>query len=502
MKAVRYIIMMMAVWMLTSCYLIMDYDDCTTETPKGQQHVVFSLRMEMPTRASWGDAYDSDLGTTFDNRIRNSALQVQIYTPDNRLMGEVENIMYWSQSETEYTFYGDISHLPLTQGNSYKIVVLANSPTASNDINSLDFSIDDIAYPDGYIPMVGILQYTITNASLQELGTIDMLRSVAKVVVDINSHMIADGYTLEEVSIDHHNLKGYCMPNGWNRVTRTRELDQELCINALHSHIEEQEGHPFAAITDGIEYVMYMPEFNVLHTADNRPAISLKLKKNGVVMTYNDAISFSQYDINGDPVPNSDYNIVRNHVYHYTITGISSNLILEYEVMPWEDGGTWDRGTFQYPTYHNPVIPDKAEYLENPMLAITTPPTMTYNTGNPEAGAFSVWFRMTEPVGQKWMPVVNQSDDDYDIKVYHIEDGLRKELTDSKQWVAADKWYNIKVIPRKAQKEGHTVNFGITYTQDWMPQHMSMYLFINGEKEKLAWPESGNSPQKIAIKQL
>ena len=88
--------------MLTSCYLIMDYDDCTTETPKGQQHVVFSLRMEMPTRASWGDAYDSDLGTTFDNRIRNSALQVQIYTPDNRLMGEVENIMYWSQSETRY----------------------------------------------------------------------------------------------------------------------------------------------------------------------------------------------------------------------------------------------------------------------------------------------------------------------------------------------------------------------------------------------------------------
>ncbi|MBR5002473.1 MAG: hypothetical protein IKY13_03040, partial [Bacteroidaceae bacterium] len=249
MKAVRYIIMMMAVWMLTSCYLIMDYDDCTTETPKDKRHVVFSLRMEMPTRASWGDAYDSDLGTTFDNRIRNSALQVQIYTPDNRLMGEVENIMYWSQSETEYTFYGDISHLPLTLGNSYKIVVLANSPTASNDINSLDFSIDDIAYPDGYIPMVGIVQYTITNAALQELGTIDMLRSVAKVVVDINSHMIADGYTLEEVSIDHHNMKGYCMPNGWNRVTRTRELDQELCINALHSHIEEEEGHLFTATT-------------------------------------------------------------------------------------------------------------------------------------------------------------------------------------------------------------------------------------------------------------
>ena len=99
MKAVRYIIMMMAVCVLTSCYLIMDYDDCTIDTPDGKQRVVFSMRMEMPTRVSWGDLYDSDLGSRYDNRIRNSALQVQIYTPDNRLMGEVENIMYWSQAK-------------------------------------------------------------------------------------------------------------------------------------------------------------------------------------------------------------------------------------------------------------------------------------------------------------------------------------------------------------------------------------------------------------------
>ena len=269
------------------------------------------------------------------------------------------------------------------------------------------------------------------------------------------------------------------------------------CLNALHSHTEH-ETVAFTNLIEGKEYILYIPEFNVMHTADNRPSISINLQKDGNIVTYSNAISFCQYDINGDPVPNSFYNIIRNHLYHFTITGISHNLTLEYDVAPWVDGGTWERGIFQYPTYHNPVIPDLPGYLENPLLPITTRPTMSYNAVDPTAGAFSVWFRMTEPVGQKWMPVVDQSDLDYEIKVY---DYLQRELTSPSQWVAADTWYNIKVIPRNANKIGDVVNFGITYTQDWLPQLMSLYLFINGERNNIAWPESGDSPQKIAILQ-
>ena len=499
-KAVQYIAMMLAMWALTSCYLIMDYDDCETIPQDGRRHIVFSLHMEndnATTRASWGDEYEGDLGTTFDNRIRNGALQVLIYTTNNRLLGNVESIMHWGEGLSEYKFYGDITHLNLVPGNTYKIVVLINCPTATDNISSLNFSINDITYPTGYIPMSGILQYTVTNETNQDLGTIDVLRSVAKIVVEINDDMIAQGYTLESATINHHNEKGYCMPNGWTNVTRTTELDQDNCLNALHSHTEH-EIVAFTNLIEGKKYILYIPEFNVMHTADNRPSISINLQKGGNIVTYSDAISFCQYDINGDPVPNSFYNIIRNHLYHFTITGISHNLTLEYEVAPWVDGGTWERGMFQYPTYHNPVIPDLPEYLANPQLPITTQPTMSYNAVDPTAGAFSVWFRITEPVGQKWMPVVDQSDLDYEIKVY---DYLQRELTSPSQWVAADTWYNIKVIPRNANKIGDIVNFGITYTQDWLPQLMSLYLFINGERNNIAWPESGDSPQKIAILQ-
>lgn len=45
-KAVQYIAMMLAMWAFTSCYLIMDYDDCETIPQDGRRHIVFSLHME------------------------------------------------------------------------------------------------------------------------------------------------------------------------------------------------------------------------------------------------------------------------------------------------------------------------------------------------------------------------------------------------------------------------------------------------------------------------
>ena len=124
---------------------------------------------------------------------------------------------------------------------------------------------------------------------------------------------------------------------------------------------------------------------------------------------------------------------------------------------------------------------------------------MTYNNVDPLSGAFSVWFRMSEPIGQVWTPIVDKADTDYAIKVYTIS-GV--EITDAHQWVAADTWYNIKVIPLDPANVGDVVKFGITYRQNWMPSGMSMYLFINGKADEIAWSNSGNDPKIIEIKQI
>lgn len=480
---------------ITSCDSINDEGVCSPDGGDGKvRKVSFTLTIDdasRKTRAAWSDAYVTDIGSVYDCRIALEGLQVLFYTSDNNYIGKVESLMHWPTSETEYRFAGDVTNLELRPGTTYKIMVLANCPDAVINIGSLYYHLDEITYPDGYLPMWGVKQMSMTGSELVELGDILMLRAVAKVEVVLSDEMMAKGYTLDGVSIDHYNDIGYCLPAGWNSVASTEALDQEGCHNPYHSH--KNADLAFTEIVDGKSHWIYLPEFNVLHTATNRPRLSVVLGDGtSTPLVFNDAIMFGKYDADGYPVDGSENNIVRNHIYRFNITGISMGIEIDYEVLDWEDGGTWDRGVFEYPTYHNPVVPD---YL-NPTDVITLSPTMTYNNADPEAGAFSVWFRMSEPVGQTWTPVVDKADTEYAIKVYNVSG---TEITDKSQWVAADTWYNIKVIPLNPANAGAKVKFGITYRQNWMPSGMSMYLFINGKVDEIAWPNSGSDPKLIEI---
>jgi hypothetical protein len=135
----------------------------------------------------------------------------------------------------------------------------------------------------------------------------------------------------------------------------------------------------------------------------------------------------------------------------------------------------------------------------NPAARIDRAPVMKYNnTSTPEDDAFVAWFKLTRPTNQLWSPVIDKSDTEYEIRVYN-EAGDR--LTDPADWKAADSWYRIVVLPLNAENSGAVVRFGITYTQEWMPDGTSMYLMINGKADEIAWPESGNDPKIIEIKQ-
>lgn len=121
------------------------------------------------------------------------------------------------------------------------------------------------------------------------------------------------------------------------------------------------------------------------------------------------------------------------------------------------------------------------------------------NTSNPETDAFVAWFKMMKPAGQLWTPAIDQLSSDYELRVYNH---LGERLTEQSQWVASDNWYKIVVLPLNPENSGVVVKFGITYHQDWMPDGKSIYLFVNGKADEIAWPDSGNDPKIIEIKQL
>ena len=479
-----------------SCNSINDDGTCATGHGTARK-VSFTLTIDGATpgtRAAWNESYVTDIGSEFDNRIALEGLQVLFYkASDNSYVGKVGSLMHWPTSATEYRFAGDVTDLNLQQGTAYKVMVLANCPDATSNPGGLTYHLDDIAYPSGYVPMWGVKQMTMGGGETQNLGDVLLLRAVSKVDVVLSDAMIAKGYTLDEVTIDNYNEMGYCLPADWNSVGSTGEIDQERALNAYHSH--KADDLVFDEVADGKLHWLYMPEFNVLHTAINRPKLSITLGDgSSMPLVFEDAIMFGLYDSDGYPVEGTEGNIVRNHIYRFNITGIGSSVKIDYEVLDWEDGGEWNRGTFEYPTYHNPVVPN---YLD-PNAAITVSPTMTYDNVDPLAGAFSVWFRMSEPLGQKWTPVVDKSDTEYAIKVYDV---AGNEITDEANWVAADTWYNVKVVPLNPLNSGDVVKFGITYKQGWMPSGMSLYLFINGKVGEIAWPNSGSDPKIIEITQ-
>ena len=513
---------------LVSCNSIYEYGDCPYF---GEPHSVnFVMAIDTPTasRAAWGEAEPTDeMGTSFENRIRPASLRVGIYTTDNIHIGDVEELMYWPISDdgSRYQFQGKVpaalltnaANLPAGKAPEYKFMVFANCAQGEN--STLRYSYNDIDTESGAIPMWGVKQADLTpllNNRVQELGVISMLRAVAKVEV-----IIGDGLSncnLEGVSINYHNREGYSLPTGWESITNTTLLDRNAVFRGYRSL--HTMPHNLTEVEAGKRYIMYLPEYDNTLFADYEAKLSVSVNYNGTMMSFPNALQFRNYTA-GKPVGQAQ-NIVRNTIYRFRITQINSgSLVLKYEVADWERSDNWEWVQhFDYPNYHNPVLPDSATRdgdSSNDMFPAQ--PEMYYVAPNSqseivsETGAFSCWFQMVSPIDQKWLPTLRTASDRCVIRVYKEIDASTKELVyttetgvmdnslkDGSKLVAYSGWYNVKIIPTDASYTG-VARFGITYTQDWMGAG-ARYLLINGEVDHIIWPNSGSEPRIIDIRQI
>lgn len=448
------------------------------------------------TRTTWGDDYLSAVGSTFDNMILLDALRVAIVdAATGAHIGDVENLVHWSVGESTYQFVGEVTSLALTAGGNYKVVVYANCDTTED--SQIFFTLESLDPTTGAIPMWGVKQVTLTLAPYQDIGTISLLRAAAKVEVALGDAM-AD-YSLTGVTMDVVNRYGYSLPNGWDSVANTTDIVRSDSMREYRSLYTPATGVAFYEISPK-SYVLYIPEYSNTDALVPMAKLSVTMKDSqGGIHNFEDAITFGTYQ-GGKLVDGSAYNIVRNNHYRFNIAGIAGGLAIEYKVADWDEGGEWAYGEFAYPTYHNPVLPDEIYNLGSipSDYTITTEPTMSYNATDAEAGAFSVWFSMTAPIGQEWTPsLINQSESDYEIRVY--KNGTL--ITEQADMVAGAEWYNIKIIPLKPELTGTVVKFGISHNSSWMHEGTRLYLLINGKSDAIAWPNSGNDPKIIEILQ-
>lgn len=310
------------------------------EGEEGKVQVTFTLKLDNESSASramsraedntWGDEYNVDLGNDYDNRIND--LQVVIYE-GNTFKCKVTNLSFYKNEEkNEYTYLGSISET-LTANTEYKIMVFANCADWANITSETNLSDLSYTYNENMgIPMWGVITQTLTlvPGSRQELGEISLLRAVAKVEVSMN----VEGYTLQSVSIDNSNKQGYCLPKDYTLVGNTTDLDREEDTNITtfnpYKDSEKIEDRTFT--NENGTYYIYLPEYN---NSTNAAKIQVTVKNNTTNEEKPYDLEFKDY-VNGAPT-GDPYDIVRNHIYRYTITGVNDGkLKLEYRVLLWD----------------------------------------------------------------------------------------------------------------------------------------------------------------------
>ncbi|MBR5103221.1 MAG: hypothetical protein IKV05_00865 [Bacteroidales bacterium] len=176
---------------------------------------------------------------------------------------------------------------------------------------------------------------------------------------------------------------------------------------------------------------------------------------------------------------------------HYKVCILISSegqLIINYEVLPWEDNVISDIH-FDYPTHS--YLRESIPTTESDLAA-----KPSQQAQMSEAQPFEGYFQLTYPTNDAWTPtLMGPQAGNCEVKVYQI-DGLVQNEVPEVQWPinASDKWYKIKVTPDPMKVDpGEEVKLAITYKAAGF--ETIEYMLINGSYQEYYWPYNGASQQ-------
>lgn len=380
-----------AMLMLASCQMhaFGDPDDDDDDTQTETMQVVLMLRLDdteqvgnaKGTRAkgdntdSWDDSYTSEADASdAESRIDVDRLHIVFYNKsDGSVYGVVRNLqlsvnktdkslyrvtgvmpVQVKEGKESYTFDGKIGiyantdmlnveasfdgNLPASLTYSYATPLLSQTTANTGAAKALEA-----------IPMWGVYdcsddkQLTFRRGSTQtpEL-TVNLLRAMAKVTVDLSEHMKEDNYSFETVELVNYSTSGYVMPATTDAFSLTSPVSTELLTYAqsFHPSTDKSGGtiNFLGATGDQQSLTLYIPEYRNVNTdetvATDYAYIHVKLNKEETPSgddTREGWIRFRKYsDGMGD---GPDFNIVRNH--HYKFTVYNKHLDVRLHVEHW-----------------------------------------------------------------------------------------------------------------------------------------------------------------------
>lgn len=318
------------------------FDDGYDNEDQNDNAVMVAFRMSYAngnTRAAnegWDNYDPKDDGTAYENAINTEQLQIKVCDENGTIIGDVENVIAinnGTDTNPDYSITGTWENAADKLSKAKKIMVFANCGTSivtPGNIQNLAFARSATTQ---YIPMWGVT--TLTNelemGKSNNLGTIDMLRSLAKVKVKLADGMKARNYSLGALQLNNYNTSGYSLPLTYNTAASTAAI---RFGNSLHANSSWAQS--IAMTGDGDESIMlYIPEYDNINAATDRKAtISLQLMRDGEEEG-NYTLHFCNYTPEGAPDAASTYNIQRNHYYEYTVGRTDDQVKIVLNVKKW-----------------------------------------------------------------------------------------------------------------------------------------------------------------------
>ena len=318
------------------------FDDGYDNEDQNDDAVRVAFRMSYAngnTRAAnegWDDYDPKDDGTAYENAINTEQLQIKVCDENGTIIGDVENVIAinnGTDTNPEYSITGTWENAADKLSKAKKIMVFANCGTSivtPGNIQNLAFASSATTQ---YIPMWGVT--TLTNELVvgksNNLGTIDLLRSLAKVKVKLADGMKSRKYSLGAMQLNNYNTSGYTLPLTYNTVASTAAI---RFGNSLHANSSWAQSITMTN-NDDESIMLYIPEYdNINAAADRKATISLQLMRDGEEEG-NYTLHFCNYTPEGAPDAASTYNIQRNHYYEYTVGRTDDQVKIVLNVKEW-----------------------------------------------------------------------------------------------------------------------------------------------------------------------
>lgn len=318
------------------------FDDGYDNEDQNDDAVRVAFRMSYAngnTRAAnegWDDYDPKDDGTAYENAINTEQLQIKVCDENGTIIGDVENVIAINNGTDTYPDYsitGTWENAADKLSKAKKIMVFANCGTSivtPDNIQNLAFARSATTQ---YIPMWGVT--TLTNELVvgksNNLGTIDLLRSLAKVKVKLADGMKSRKYSLGAMQLNNYNTSGYTLPLTYNTVASTAAI---RFGNSLHANSSWAQSITMTN-NDDESIMLYIPEYDNINAATDRKAtISLQLMRDGEEEG-NYTLHFCNYTPEGAPDAASTYNIQRNHYYEYTVGLTDDQVKIVLNVKEW-----------------------------------------------------------------------------------------------------------------------------------------------------------------------